>query len=182
MNKGELLTRITVWIALAGYGFGAAGALIARQRLIWHERARWAWTVGCLGLLAHAVCAFNYYHAWSHTEAYRETARQTAEVFGLDWGGGLFINYALVAAWTLDVIWWWGWPEYYRRRPRWFALAWHLFLIFIIFNAAVVFKNGALRWLGLGGCVGLGILWWATRESTATESHAAGQRGKGMIS
>ena len=32
-----------------------------------------------------------------------ETARQTAEVFGINWGGGLFINYTVAILWIGDV-------------------------------------------------------------------------------
>ena len=35
----------------------------------------------------------------------KNSARQTAEVFGLDWGGGLYVNYAFTAAWVADVAW-----------------------------------------------------------------------------
>jgi hypothetical protein len=38
--------------------------------------------------------------------------------------------------------------------------AWHVFMIFMFFNATVVFENGLLRWLGLFLCAGLSILWW----------------------
>jgi hypothetical protein len=37
--------------------------------------------------------------------------------------------------------------------------AWQGFLLFIIFNATVVFKTGPLRWIGLGLCLWLGFLW-----------------------
>ena len=160
MSQGELFTRLTIWIALGGYALGTVTHFAFRENLKWQARARWAWTVGCFGLLTHTICAYHYYHAWSQTSAYRETARQTAEVFGLDWGGGLYINYAFIAAWMLDAVWWWRSLEAYNQRPRTLALAWHGFFLFIVFNATVVFKTGALRWLGLVWVVGVGILWW----------------------
>src|SRR5262249_21730004 len=110
-------------------------------------------------LLTHVAFAFHYYHGWSHTAAYRETARQTAEVVGLDWGGGLFINYILIAAWIVDVIWWWIGPGSWRSRPKYLTAGWHGFLIFIIFNATVIFKTGLLRWIGFSLCLTLVILW-----------------------
>ncbi len=159
MSKGELLTRITIWLALAGYAIGASLYLLSRGRRNWDAVARMAWTAGCVSLLIHVACAFHYYHAWSQAAAYRETARQTAEVTGLDWGGGLFINYALIIGWVIDVIWWRRGLDAYRNRPRWLAAVWQGFLIFIIFNATVVFKTGALRWIGLGLCLWLVFLW-----------------------
>jgi hypothetical protein len=92
MSSGELLTRGTVWIAILAYTAGSVIFATARRRDQW---TRLAWTTGCVALLAHFACAFNYYHAWSQASAYGETARQTAEVFGVNWGGGLFINYTL---------------------------------------------------------------------------------------
>jgi hypothetical protein len=160
MSQGELLTRLTIWLALGGYAFGAAAHFIFRNNLKWQARARWAWTIGCIGMLAHVACAYDFYHAWSQTSAYRETARQTAEVFGLDWGGGLYINYAFIAVWVLDVVWWWRGLEAYIRRPRWLVLAWHGFFLFMVFNATVVFKTGVLRWIGVIGCLALVILLW----------------------
>ncbi len=159
MSRAELLTRITIWITIAGYAIGAAH-LISHRRQEWEPVARLAWTVGCLSLLVHVALAFHYYHGWSHTSAYRETARQTAEIFGMNWGGGLFINYVLISAWVIDVVWWWVWPDAYRRRPRSITAAWHGFLIFMFFNATVVFETGPLRWIGASLCAGLALLWW----------------------
>ncbi|HEX8354393.1 MAG TPA: hypothetical protein VF611_15925 [Pyrinomonadaceae bacterium] len=162
MDGGEILTRVTVWVAVAGYAAGAAAFALSRERRVWESAARAAWTVGCVGLLAHVACAFHFYHGWSHGAAYLDTARQTDEVFGLDWGGGLYVNYALVVGWGLDVAWWWARGlDAYRRRPWPLAAAWHGFLIFIIFNATVVFKTGPARWAGLGLCLGLCIVWRA---------------------
>ncbi len=159
MSKGELLTRITVWLALVGYAIGATVYLLSRGRRNWDVVARMTWTAGCVSLLVHVGCAFHYYYAWSQAAAYRETARQTAEVTGFDWGGGLFINYALITGWVMDVAWWWRGLDDYRNRPRWLAAAWQGFLIFIIFNATVVFETGPLRWIGLGFCLWLAFLW-----------------------
>ena len=71
MSGGELLTRFTVWVAVAGY----AAFLLSRGRRKWDAAARLAWTAACAALLAHVAFAFNFYHAWSHAAAYRDTAR-----------------------------------------------------------------------------------------------------------
>ena len=160
MSRGEFITRITIWLALAAYAIGASIYLLSRGRQNWDLVARAAWTVGCISIIAHAGAAYHFYHNWSHAAAYRETARQTAEVTGLDWGGGLFINYALVIGWVIDVVLWrLRGLDAYRNRPRWLAAAWQGFLLFIIFNATVVFKTGPLRWIGLGLCLWLAFLW-----------------------
>lgn len=159
MNKGEFLTRVTIWIALSGYFIGAAAYLISDKRRRRESLARLAWTIGGLSLLAHITFAFHYYHAWSHEAAYRETARQTAAVVGLNWGGGLFINYAMIIAWIFDAAWWWIKSETHRRRPRFLTATWHGFLLFIFFNATVIFKTGLLRWIGLSLCLALSSIW-----------------------
>lgn len=159
MNRGELLTRLTIWIAIGGYAVGVCLMLLFRESQTWQARARLAWTVGCLGLIAHTICAFHFYHDWSQTAALRETARQTAEVTGMNWGGGLFINYAFLAAWAADVIWWWRGLENYQRRHWLITAIWQFVLIFMVFNATVVFKTGVVRWIGIGICLGLLAAW-----------------------
>lgn len=161
---GELLTRVTIWVALAGCALAAATGLLAGQQPGWRRRARWAWTIGCAAFIAHVFCAFNYYHAWSHRAAYRETARQTSEVFGLDWGGGVFVGYAFTVGWVADVVWWWLSPESHRRRPQWLTVSWHAFFFFIVFNGTVVFETGLVRWLGLCATLGFLLWWWWWRR------------------
>ena len=96
IGSGEILTKVTIWITIAGYAAGAAAFALSRERYKWDSAARLAWTVACVGLLAHVAFAFHFYHGWSHGAAYRDTARQTDEVVGLNWGGGLYVNYALL--------------------------------------------------------------------------------------
>jgi hypothetical protein len=167
MGSGEILTKLTIWLTITSYAAAASVFALSRQRSKWDSVARLAWTVACVSLLAHVVFAYHSYYSWSQTAAYRDTARQTAEVVGLDWGGGLYINYAVLIVWIMDVSWWW-WRGHntYRRRPWPLMVAWHGFLIFIVFNATVVFKTGPVRWLGLGVCLCLGLVWWFTAGKT----------------
>jgi hypothetical protein len=161
MSRGEFLTRFTIWVTLAGYCAGVALLAFSRKREGRERAARLAWTIACVSLLVHVACAYHFYHGWSQDSAYRETARQTAEVFGLDWGGGLYINYALMACWVADVAWWWRGLDIYRRRPRAMVAIWQGFLMFIFFNATVVFGAGPIRFAGLFLCLGLCLLWYA---------------------
>ena len=168
MSSGEFLTRGTIWIAILAYTIGSI--VFARGRVDSDRQARLAWTFGCAALVAHFICAFNFYHAWSHESAYVETARQTAEVFKINWGGGLFINYALLLLWITDVaLWWVAGIDSYRRRPRLLTLIWHSFLIFIIFNATVVFKDGFTRWFGLLISLTLILSWFSISRQRSHE-------------
>jgi hypothetical protein len=162
MISGELLTRGTIWVSLVAYTIGCVLFATGWKRPDFDRRVRLAWTIGCAALLAHFAVAFHFYHSWSHESAYVDTAHQTAEVVGVNWGGGIFINYAVATLWLSDVVWWWvAGLGSYRRRPRLMPLLWHGFLIFIIFNATVVFKDGIVRWVGLVISVVLCLSWFA---------------------
>jgi hypothetical protein len=168
MTRGELLTRLTIWLALSAYAIGATMLLLARRQQQWHARARWPWTFGCTFFLAHVICAFAYYHDWSHAAAYRETARQTAELTGFHWGGGLFFNYLFALAWLIDVLWWWLAPASFARRSPRAACIWHGFFFFMVFNGTIVFGHGPVRWFGALICAGLAGLWWHGRRDDIT--------------
>jgi hypothetical protein len=150
MRLGEFLTRSSIWLALAGYFTGSMLLAVSRERIRLERVARLAWTLGCASLIIHFIFAFNFYHHWNHDTAYAEIARQTRAVVGLDWGGGLYINYTILVLWMLDTASWWRTGlEGYRRRSKYLTLLWQALLLFIIFNATVVFKGGVLRWIGI---------------------------------
>jgi hypothetical protein len=157
--SGEAFTIWTVRLATLLYIAALVVWLTARGQR--HRQiARVMWTAGCLFYLAHVYGAFQFVHGWSHAAAYAETARQTEEVFGLHWGGGIHFNYAFTILWPADVIWWWTDSEGYGRRPRWVSTSVHAFLAFMFFNGAVVFASGPVRWLGVGATVLL-LVWWS---------------------
>ncbi len=167
MNRGELLTRLTIWLALCAYAIGAGTLLLAQGRPRWLACARWAWTSGCAVFVAHVVCAFSFYHHWSHSDAYRETARRTGEMTGFHWGGGISLNYLFAAAWLADVLWWWLAPTNFARRSPRLAGLWHGFFLFMVFNGTVVFGTGPVRWLGALICACLASLWWWRRQKSS---------------
>jgi hypothetical protein len=154
------LTLWTIRVATLLYVVAMAGWL-AR----WDRLSRVTWTVACAFYLAHVAAAFHFYHGWSHSAAYRETARQTAEVFGVNWGGGLYFNYAFTAIWVADVLWWWRGLTAYRLRARWITASIHLFFAFMFFNATVIFARGWTRWFGVFATTVLFGLWWRTNRS-----------------
>lgn len=150
MSGGGLAVRVTIWVALSLY---AAGEL---ARVRWRRDGgggvacgRWVWTFGCAFYLAHVVLAFAVFHGWSHSLAYEFTARQTGELTGWDWGGGIYVNYLFSALWLAETIQWWRAPDAYRRRSRPVDLAIRLCFAFMVLNGAVIFVAGPQRWLGI---------------------------------
>jgi hypothetical protein len=135
---------LTIWSALALFAAGIVG----RARLGDRASSRaWPWQVWIAGLCLcaiHFALAFAVVHGWSHAAAERATAAQTKAVFGLDWGGGVYVNYLFLAVWALDA---WMW----RRGvvlPRGLAIAIRAFYLIVVLNAAVIFAAGWRRVLG----------------------------------
>lgn len=60
--------------------------------------------------------------------------------------------------------------EFISRRPWILTLIWHSFLIFIIFNATVVFKDGPARWIGLLVSLTLCLSWALISRQRSTVS------------
>jgi len=162
---GEQVTLWSIDGALVAYVVALAAVMMARGAREEGKHAaleRWArlfWTMGCGLLWLHMACVFQFYHDWSHANAVKHTARETAAVVGIDWGGGVWFNYAFAAVWTADALWWCLAPLSYRNRSPWISGLIHVYLAFIIFNATVVFKTGPLRWAGIVAVAFLSLLW-----------------------
>lgn len=138
---------LTIWTALAAYAAGEAG----RVRPCGARSEGWArtiWSIGAALYLAHVVVAFDRAYAWSHGAAYAHTAARTRTLFGVDWGGGIWVNYLFTALWTAEAMWWWWSPEGYRGRARPVEYAVRATFLFMIVNGAVVFVSGASRYAG----------------------------------
>src|SRR5437773_11343468 len=133
MTNATLFIHWSARVAFLLYAVALAAWLVAKPRA-----ARLAWTCGFILYLALVAAAFHFRHHWSHEAAYEETARQTAEMFGVPSGAGLYCNYAFTAVWASDVIWIWWHPDTHRRRRRWITVAIHSFLPLPFFNATVV--------------------------------------------
>jgi len=160
---GDFATRATIWLAIAGYG----------TSLIWIRQrqpdsvsvARYVWSLGCLFFAAHVLLAFGFFYAWSHAVGLAETARQTAELTGIARGEGLYLNYSFGIVWIMDCVWWWtAGDTKYQRRPVWVSVSVHGYMAFMIFNGAVVFGSGPVRWFGLLLTAAIGISWFRSRS------------------
>ncbi len=132
---------------------GCAGGNRARGKT-----ARAFWTTGAALLVVHTLAVFHYIHRWSQDAALEHTARQTAALTGLDWGGGLYVNYAFIALWALDAIRWWRNPAAYERRTPVARDTLLAIFLFMFVNAGIVFAHGPARWVGIAA---VGVVLWA---------------------
>ena len=108
---------------------------------------RWAWTIGVALLVLHLALAFHFVHHWSHASLVAQTARRTYEVTGMNWGGGVYVNYAFALLWVLDVGWWWTRAGSTRGEPAFLYWIVQAVFAFIMFNATVVFGPPFWKWV-----------------------------------
>ena len=157
---GDLLTRVTIWLALALY----AASQVARRPSAAKtgELAFWLLSSGWVLYIAHVLLAFDTHYSWSHATAYAETATQTEALTGWRWGGGLYVNYLFSAVWGVELCWWRWARERYEGRATWLELVIRGFFLFMIVNGAVVFVSGPQRWLGVA-TVGVLLVAWRPR-------------------
>ena len=165
MGNGELLTRVSIWLALVFYVIGEVGRLRWQRNQVTSSWFRWFWTLGCGFIVLHAISAFEVFYCWSHASAYANTARQTKVLVGLDWGGGIFFNYSFTALWMFETVWWWLAPQNYRLRLRAWDTVIRGFFLFMIINGAIVFVQWPLKWLGMAVVTALLFVWWKESKS-----------------
>lgn len=145
---------LSAWVAAAVWFLGLA-TLIRDGAGVRTTRDLWA--AGCWLFLFHAGLAFHAVHGWSHAAAYDHVER------GSGFGAGVFVNYLFGLVWAADAAWMWLLPAGYVARPRWVGRAVHGFLAFVVFNAAVVYADGPLRWVALAG---FGALAWGAKYAS----------------
>ena len=155
------LIAAPIWAALVMYTVGEWGQASVRSRGGW---PRLVWSLGALLYLIHVAAAFQFAHDWSHDAAYAHTAARTGAVVGLDWGGGIWVNYAFTVMWLGAAVWWWIDPRGYRARPRVVAVVIRVLFLFMIVNAAVVFVTGPTRWIGVAIVAALVWCWRVDRS------------------
>jgi hypothetical protein len=153
MTPGQSLTIETIRVAAAFYVLSMAAWFGRRD-----SSARLWWTLACGFYMLHVAFAFQFFHHWSHAAAYQHTASQTAQMVGVNWGGGLYFNYVFTIIWVADVVSWWRGLRIYRSRPAWITTTIHWFFAFMFFNATVVFASGFIRWFGVAATLLLGAL------------------------
>ncbi|MEX2188531.1 MAG: hypothetical protein WD875_17105 [Pirellulales bacterium] len=144
MHEGQLV----YWSARAsGVAYFVAVVLAGRRGRGGRSdvAVRTAWTVACGLLVAHEILAIALSFGWSQSLAWRRIAEQTLDVTGVDFGGGLVVNYVTAIVWTADVAWWWIGPASHAARPRWIDVSLWTLLAAMFFFGAVVFADGWTR-------------------------------------
>ena len=154
----ETATSVSIFLAMSCWSV----ALVSAGR-----SAPIAWTAGLIFYLLHVFFAFDAFYEWSHHLAMETTARETAEVVGLESGLGLWVNYAFGVILALDAAQQWlGRKRHFSRTIDWLV-------IFMIVNGAVVFAEGLTRLYGVIVIVTVIVLrWrrWRKRSITVPES------------
>ena len=117
---------------------------------------------GLVLCVTHIGIAMASVHGWSHASAIDATARSTAAVYGLRWGGGVFVNYLFVAVWAVDA--WWSSIRGDRAEISGLRLALRLFYAIVIVNAAVIFARWPLRLVGVCLVIALFVAWRRVRR------------------
>ena len=161
-DLGPALVRWAVRLAVACY----AARVLMDAAALGSQRLRCAvWTAGFAFYLAHVAAAFQVVHRWSHADAVRATARQTAAVVGLDWGGGVWVNYAFTLLWAADVVAWHAVGPDYPCRFRKTHRTVQATFAFLVFNATAVFGPAFWRPVATAFALAVAAAWvWRARK------------------
>src|SRR5207302_9940910 len=103
--------------------------------------------------LIHVGMAFQYYHHWSHADAFE----RTRQISGL--GEGVYFSYLFALIWTADALYWWLAPARYAERSAWIDRLLHAFMLFMVVNGMIVYETGPIRWAGVTMFAILSIAW-----------------------
>lgn len=175
---GEQLIFWTIRFTLTGYGVFLLGFAAFPHNTTWRFAAKWVWLAACGLFIAHLVSAFQFYHLWSHQHAVKDTAARTAEMIGVAFGEGILFSYFFALIWLADALYWSIVGDGYFQRNRFTTWAIHGYMAFIIFNGAIVFEDGAVRWASVGWCFVLAIVFawrvWSESRDEREETQTAG--------
>ena len=152
----------TIWLSMVLFAAGESGRSLAPRGQAPPKWAWWTFTIGLILAIVHTILSFAIVHDWSHSDAVNVTARQTAAIYGVAFGGGVYVNYLFLATWLGDALWW------RRSGPAQGPILWLIraFYLVIIGNAAIVFASG---WRRIFGAVLVSWLVrvWARQLTTA---------------
>ena len=138
----------TIWISLGFFVVGEGG----RSRPASARRSPgWPWLISAAGavfLAIHIALAMSLVHNWSRASVTAVTAAQTEAIYGLNWGGGVFVNYVFLAVWIAELTAWRLAPAKYAMRARGITWTIRAFFFVVIANGAIVFAAGWRKALG----------------------------------
>ena len=158
----EAALYATVWGALICFVAGEAAKPLRHSGGPDRGWPWLVWTAGAALLAAHIAIALDVRHGWSHASVARAVAEQSRRVFGVGWGGGMWMNYLFAACWIGEAFWWAAAPRDYLNRPWLLRVAMRALYALILVNAAVVFAAASRRWAGV---VLIAVLAWAWRDT-----------------
>lgn len=147
-----LLVKVTVWLAVATWCLGVRSWLRSRSIVSERRRAGAFWLTGATLLLIHIVASYGFVHRWSHEEALRATAEQSAAVTGVAAPWGVYVNFIFSIAWLAVSA------HLLNAGSSRHPLEWHFFAlsVLIVGSATIVFEAGPVRWMTL-----IAFLWLA---------------------
>ena len=122
--------------------------IVGPKSLVENTVTKTVWTCAFALFVVHVLASFHFVHHWSHSAAYRATAKQTLELLGIEVGTGVYFNYLFLAVWAADVINAWTNFSVGRWMVQWLLRIGLMYMLFIAFNGVVVFESG---WLRAGG-------------------------------
>jgi hypothetical protein len=172
MHARDVFLYGSIWLSLAAWT-GAECLRLARPRGA-GGAARDLWVLGAALAWLHVGLAFHFRHGWSHASAFAETARQTEELIGWKVGAGVFVNYAFLAVWGIDALWWGLRPLRFAERPPLLDAAVRSFLVFMFVNGAIVFGHGPIRVLGILSVLALAVACYVGRGRRGGGRRTAG--------
>jgi hypothetical protein len=149
----------TIWLSLAGLLLGEFGR---RQLRSTRVASQWGPVCSAAGValgVVHSVVALKNVYGWNHARAVDLTARRAGEVYGVDWTGGLYVNYFFLAWWAAETMWWWRSPNTFLARPAPLVWFWRALVLTMVVNGAVIFGSPAGRIGGVFLTAALLLAW-----------------------
>jgi hypothetical protein len=151
-----VIVRVTMWLALLAW-LASEWLALRPERFRLRQKL---FAVSAILFVLHVLSAYQFAYAWNQNAALADVVRQTSAVTGVNWSGGLYVNYAFAVLWLGEAFWMGLHPEHFLRRPPWQTWLVRGVFWFMIVNGAVIFVLNPLRWLGLAICLGAVWIWW----------------------